>query len=183
METATTSVCFVRTEKHGSRQSVNLSHRNVSNVKSIFFIGTPTPTPIEIGSLSEKGPAIEETRGLLRRLGAIWSSVIESTRFLTPRVPLVLVESFIVILSKKKKKDGGKQIAFSALRRVENQNEMKKGYKKIRGGRFGGREMGEVVMTLGPLVDVLFVYLCSAIRQNAKFGTCVGEGPWPRASP
>ena len=49
----------------------------------------PTPTPIEIGSLREKGPAIDETRGLLRRLETVRSFVAESTRFLTPRVPLV----------------------------------------------------------------------------------------------
>lgn len=65
-------------------------------IKFKKFTG-PTPTAIDIGSLSEKGPAIDETRGLLIGLEIIWPSEIESTRFLTPRVPLTEESSMISI--------------------------------------------------------------------------------------
>jgi hypothetical protein len=48
--------------------------------------------------LSEKGPAIDDTRGLLRGLEIIWLSEVESTRFLTPKVALTEETSMISIL-------------------------------------------------------------------------------------
>ena len=96
----------------------------------------PTPTPIEIGSLREKGPAIEETRGLLRRLETICSSVVESTRFLTPRVPLMVESSMISILNYVY------ALAHCVAHKIADKTEENKPKKEKNEGRWWWRRQG-----------------------------------------